>query len=75
MIAPDKVRLRHLAARNREEDPKTLEKMKAKEKLENTAAPAPMQKRMLLFKRPVMAFLLKELFCTLPLRPATNALR
>lgn len=39
VVAPDKVRLRRLVARNREEDPKTLEEMKAKEKLENTSNP------------------------------------
>ncbi len=37
VIASDKVRLQRLVARNREEDPKTLEEMRAKEKLENTA--------------------------------------
>ncbi len=39
VIAPDKVRLQRLVARNREEDPKTLEEMRAKEKLENTTDP------------------------------------
>lgn len=39
VIASDKVRLQRLVARNREEDPKTLEEMKAKEKLENTTDP------------------------------------
>ncbi len=36
VIASAKVRLQRLIARNREEDPKTLEEMNAKEKLENT---------------------------------------
>ncbi|MEK6846178.1 MAG: AAA family ATPase, partial [Nanoarchaeota archaeon] len=36
VIASDRVRLQRLVARNREEDPKTLAEMRAKEKLENT---------------------------------------
>lgn len=43
VVAPENVRLKRLVERNREEDPKSLQEMREKEKKENTADPRAQQ--------------------------------